>query len=161
GWRPWVGVATALGFGLLTPALWQSTELFSEPGVTLGALMMVLGMLAWGDEARHGALLVGAGGATAGLFRPDSIALVLPLACALPFVVARAELRARRSLIALLAPLAAVGVFVVWYNQYRFGSAFHLGIEKQARGQGFNNPMLQGLDELLRSPAHGFFWTAP
>src|SRR4051794_4770039 len=50
GWLRWVCVATALGFGLLTTALWQSTEWLSEPGVTFGSLLIVLGVLVWPED---------------------------------------------------------------------------------------------------------------
>ena len=38
---------------------------------------------------------------------------------------------------------------------------FKAGYNNQAHGEGFNTPILEGLDFLLRSPGRGFFWTAP
>src|SRR5262245_61543998 len=76
GWRRWVCAATALGFGVLTTALSQSTEFFSEPGVTFMALLIVLGALIWNDRPNRGALCVGVGVAGSILFRPDSLVLI-------------------------------------------------------------------------------------
>ncbi|MGO9874449.1 MAG: hypothetical protein ACLPVY_11675 [Acidimicrobiia bacterium] len=161
GWRAWVCVATALAFGLVTPALWQSTEMFSEPGVTLGSLAIVLGILSWPDRPRVGPTLVGVGVATAFLFRPDSLVLVVPLVFAAPFLISRRQLMTRAAALACAAPVVLVGIFQLWYNQHRFGSVFRTGIEQQARGRGFDTPILSGLDLLLRSPGRGFFWTSP
>jgi hypothetical protein len=161
GWRRWVCVATALGFGLLTPALWQSTEMFSEPGVTLASLAIVLGMLVWRDRPRLGPALVGVGVAVAILFRPDALVLVVPLVVAAPFLIPRRELTTRAAALWCKVPVAVVGVFELWYNEHRFGSIFSTGIQQQAAGRGFDTPILQGLDLLLRSPGRGFFWTAP
>jgi hypothetical protein len=161
GWRASTCVATALGFGLLTPALWQSTELFSEPGVALASLLLVFGALSWPVASDMGAVLVGVGAAMAVLFRPDSLVLIVPLALFIPFIVPRDLLLSRRALLRMGAPVAAFGAFQLWYNNYRFGSVFNAGLSHQTEGKGFNTPILQGLDLLLRSPSRGFFWTAP
>lgn len=161
GWRAWVCVATALAFGLVTPALWQSTEMFSEPGVTLASLAVVLGMLSWSDRPRGGPTLVGVGVGAAILFRPDSLVLVVPMVFAAPFLIPRRELVTRAAALLSATPVVAVVVFQLWYNEHRFGSVFHTGIEQQAAGRGFDTPILSGLDLLLRSPGRGFFWTSP
>src|SRR5438876_5559383 len=62
-------------FGVATMAPWQSTELFSEPGVILGLCITVLGLLRFRDDRRRGPWLVGTGLALAVLFRPDSALL--------------------------------------------------------------------------------------
>jgi hypothetical protein len=161
GWRPSVCVLTALAFGVLTPALWQSTEMLSEPGVTFASLLIVYGTLAWRDTPGFGAILVGSGAAIAILFRPDSLLLIVPLAFVVPFIVPRSLAFSRRTVLALSAPLAAVGTFQLWYNAHRYGSILSTGINQQGRGRGFDTPILEGLDLLLRSPSRGFFWTSP
>jgi hypothetical protein len=78
-----------------------------------------------------------------------------------PFVVPRDLLISARTLVALAAPIAAVGAFQLWYNDLRFGSILNFGLSRYGVGQGFDTPVLQGLDLLLRSPSRGFFWTSP
>jgi hypothetical protein len=161
GWRSWVCVLTALGFGLLTTALWQSTEMLSEPGVTLGALLIVFGALSWRDAPTVGAFLVGVGAATAILFRPDSLVLVVPLALVVPFIVPRDQIVSRGTVLASTTPLIVVATFQLWYDNHRYGSVLQTGLSQQARGRGFDTPIIGGLDLLLRSPGRGFFWTSP
>jgi hypothetical protein len=161
GWSRSVCVVTALGFGLLTTALWQSTEMLSEPGVTFASLLLVYGVVTWRDAPGAGSLVVGIGAAMAILFRPDSLLLVVPFALVVPFIVPRDLVFSRRTLVALGTPIAAVAAFQLWYNHYRFGSILDTGISQQARGRGFDTPILEGLDLLLRSPTRGFFWTSP
>ncbi len=88
-WRRAVCVLTALGFGLLTPALWQSTEMLSETGVTVATLFVVLGVLRWRSSPRSSSVLVGVGAAAAVLYRPDSLVLVVPFAAVVFFLVPR------------------------------------------------------------------------
>jgi hypothetical protein len=161
GWDRWVCVGTALGFGLLTTALWQSTEAFSEPGVALACLLVVAAVLVWGEDFRRGSLLMGVGIATAILFRPDSLLLVAPFAVAALFVVPHDLVFSRGALVRLVVPIALVGGFQLWYDFYRYGSVFSTGYSQQARGRGFDTPIFRGLDLLLRSPGRGFFWTSP
>jgi hypothetical protein len=160
-WHRWVCVATALGFGLLTTALWQSTEMFSEPGVTLACLLVVVSVLTWGDDPQRASLQMGVGIAIAILFRPDALLLVAPLALAVLFVVPARAVFSRGALVRLLVPIAAVGTFQLWYDHERYGSLFSTGFSQQAAGRGFNTPILRGLDLLVRSPGRGFFWTSP
>jgi hypothetical protein len=64
--------------------------------------------------------------------------------------------------VALGAPIAAVGAFQLWYNHLRFGSILDFGLSRYGVGRGgFDTPLLEGLDLLLRSPSRGFFWTSP
>jgi hypothetical protein len=161
GWRSWVCVLTALGFGVLTTALWHSTEMFSEPGVAFAALLLVYGALSWQASPALGSLSVGLAAAIALLFRPDSLLLVLPLALMIPFLVSRAVLVTRRTVISVSVPIAVVGIFQLWYDHHRFGSILDTGMSNQARGQGFNTPILQGLGALLHSPGRGFLWSSP
>src|SRR5262249_54200867 len=73
GWRRNVCIVTALGAGVLTPALWQSTDGFSEPAVTLGMLLALYGLVT------SRAAFIGSGCALAIICRPDSIVLVAPI----------------------------------------------------------------------------------
>jgi hypothetical protein len=160
GWRRSTSVLTALGFGLLTPALWQSTEMLSETGVALGSLLIVLGALRWRDAPRTSPLLVGVGAATVVLYRPDSVLLVLPLALIVLPLVPRELVFTRAALFGVGGPLGVVVAFQGWYDHRRYGSVFSTGMSQQARGQGFDTPLLRGLDFLLRSPSRGFFWSS-
>ena len=72
GWRRSSAVLAALAFALLTMAPLYSTEFFSEPGVTFGSSLLMLGFVVWQQRVARGALLIGVGTAVAILFRPDS-----------------------------------------------------------------------------------------
>ena len=161
GWRRWVAIATALGFGVLTTALWQSTELFSEPGVAFGALLIVLAILMWTEQPLRASILAGAGVAIAMLFRPDSALLIAPLALAVFFVASPRDVLSGRTLLGFATPVAIIVAFELWYDQHRYGSIFETGFKQQARGGGFDTPLFHGLNLLLRSPGRGFFWSSP
>jgi hypothetical protein len=161
GWCRWVCVFTALAFGVGTTALWQSTEMFSEPGVTLGSLLIVLGVLVWRDTLTRGALLTGVGIAISILFRLDSVLLIAPLALVAFLVVSSHVALTPRTVVRLAIPIVMVLAFQLWYDWYRYSSLFETGFAQQARGRGFDTPILEGLDMLLRSPGRGFFWTSP
>ena len=59
-----------------------------------------------------------------------------------------------------LIPIAASGLFVLWYNFLRFGSPFDTGYHFDA-GEGFNAPIWEGMYGLLLSPYRGIFWFTP
>ena len=61
GWSRRRSLALGLGFGILTMAPWHSTELFSEPGVTLGLCLALLGLIRFRAAQRHGPWLLGGG----------------------------------------------------------------------------------------------------
>ena len=109
GWRRTTAVIAAVAFGLLTMAAVYSTELFSEPAVTLGAVVVVLGLLRWRDDAATGPWLVGGGIAFTILARFDSVVLVLPVLVVVPLFVSLTRLRTtwRRWVPALAVPLGA------------------------------------------------------
>src|SRR5262249_19785378 len=146
GWRRSTCVLTALGFGLLTPALWQSTEMLSETGVAFASLLIVLGVLRWRDAPRSSAWLVGIGSAGAALCRLDSVLLVLPIALIVLFLVPRALVFTRSTLVGVGVPLAAVAVFQAWYDLHRYGSVTDAGMNQYSGGHGFDTPVLRGLD---------------
>ena len=127
GWRRTVAVITVLVFGLLTMAPVYSTEMFSEPGVTLGIVVTLLGLLLWSRRSRHGPLLLGAGLSVAVLFRTDSyVTVVLPTLVLVPLFIPPRELRstARRWLLPVALPLIVVSAWTLVYNVIRFRTAF-------------------------------------
>ncbi len=160
GWRRTVAVLTVLVFGLLTMAPMYSTEMFSEPGVTLGIVVALLGLLLWSRRSRHGPWLVGAGLSVAVLFRTDSFAtVVLPCLVLVPLFVPPRELRAtaRRWLAPVAVPLLVVSAWTLGYNQVRFRKAFVTSYGKVS----FTNPLPDGVYRQVLSPGKGFFWYDP
>jgi 4-amino-4-deoxy-L-arabinose transferase-like glycosyltransferase len=121
GWRRTTAVIAAVAFGLLTMAAVYSTELFSEPAVTLGVVVVVLGLLRWRDDAATGPWLVGSGIAFTILARFDSVVLVLPVLVLVPLFVPLTRLRAtwRRWVPALAIPLVLALGWTLYYNNLR------------------------------------------
>lgn len=150
---------SGLSFGVLTTALFHSTEGFAEPGVTFCLLLTVLGLLIWRDGTPRAAWLVGIGLAGSVLFRTDSVVTILPLLAIVPFVISKKTLTStmRAWVPALLVPVFIVGAWTGWYNNLRYGSPLTAGYP----GQGFTNKLIYGLDELVVSPGKGLFWYAP
>jgi 4-amino-4-deoxy-L-arabinose transferase-like glycosyltransferase len=160
GWRRTVAVITVLVFGLLTMAPVYSTEMFSEPGVTLGIVVTLLGLLLWSRRSRHGPWLVGVGLSVAVLFRTDSyVTVVLPTLVLVPLFIPPRELRstARRWLAPVAVPLIVVSAWTVVYNVIRFRTAFVTSYG----GVSFTNPLADGLYRQVLSPGKGFFWYDP
>jgi hypothetical protein len=158
GWRPWVSTATGFGFGVLTMALWQSTELYSEPGVTCCTVGALLGALRWQRGARGGPLVVGVAVGGAMVFRTDSAALVGLVALCVPlFVSPRLLVRRPTELLTLAAPLAVALAWVLFYNDYRFGGPLEYGYE----GSRFTTPIGDGLRLLVVQGGKGFFHYNP
>jgi hypothetical protein len=160
-WHPFVALATGIGFGLLTPALWQSTEVFPEPGVTLGLLVSLLGLLCFGRGEAAGAWFVGVGVATSILCRLDSVLLLAPFLAAAGLDEVRKTTRSVRAAAGVLVPIAAALVFQMWYNAHRYGSVFDAGFASQSRDRGFTGDLVDGLALLVWSPGKGFFWYSP
>ena len=157
--RDSVAAAGGLAFGLLTTALFQSTEGFAEPGVTASLLVAVLGIVLWRERLGWAPWLVGCGLATSVLFRLDSLLTIVPLLLIVPWVVPWPILQRnlKRSIGAILIPFGIVIAWTAWYNNLRYGSPFTGGYPNQ----GFTNPILWGLDLLVVSPGKGLFWYAP
>lgn len=148
-----VAVFAGLTYGLLTMALQASTELFSEPGVALGAVAALLGVVLWRDGQRRGGWLVGLGLTMALLFRTDSLVLVVvPVLVLLPALVGRGRLRGP-SLVGLLVPLVAAVGWTAFYNALRFGSPLKSGYANQT----FSAPFWTGLSGFLLHGGKGFF----
>ncbi|MCZ7530509.1 MAG: hypothetical protein M5U31_09290 [Acidimicrobiia bacterium] len=159
-WSPTVAVATALAFAFLTTAPWHSTEAFAEPGVALGTLIVVLGLLRWRAEHLAGPWLVGGGIAVAVLFRMDSLLLVGAALALVPMFVGRRRLRDEwvRWVPALAVPLTVAVAQLAWYNHYRTGSFLH---GPHTADPGFTTPILEGLHLIVVSPGKGLIWFAP
>lgn len=159
-WDRTVAVCSALIFGLLTMAVLYSTELFSESGVTLAVIVVLLGLLRWGHAKPEGPLLVGIGVSLAVLFRSDSYAMVvLPAFLLVPAFVPLRRLAEswRHWLPALGWPLGIVTGWTLAFNAVRFGSPLILSYG----GVGFTTSFGDGLYRQLLSPGKGFFWYNP
>jgi hypothetical protein len=158
GLRHIFGVLAALGFGVLTLAPSQSTELFSEPWIGLSSVAFVLGAMLWRRANPYGALIAGAAVGTAILFRTDSVLTFgLGVASLLLFVPPRRLLTERRHTAAFLIPAGVAVCWVVFYNWLRYRSIASVGYA----GQGFTTPLGEGLQIILVSAGKGFFWYNP
>lgn len=164
GWRRSTAVLCAFSFAFGTMAAVYSQVLFAECGVTLGAALAILGYTTWWRGGiRSGAWLLGAGIATAVLFRADSIALVgLVAVCVVFFCPPRTLFETRgRWLVGLTAPIALATTWTVLYNAIRFGSPFDFGYAGPYDVKGFSNPLLDGVGQQLWSPGKSFFLYSP
>ena len=157
GWRRWVSAVSGIAFALLTMALWQSTEVLSEPGVTFGVALGLLGLAKLSNGRAAGFALIGFGVGAAILFRTDSIVLVGVMVLFVPLAVPIRRLVQPLSLIALLGPVAAALSWVAYYNWLRYGSVLEFGYQ----GYGFTTPLGEGLRILLVDPGSGFFYYDP
>jgi len=156
-------VIAALAFGLLTMAPLYSTAFFAEPGVTLGAAVIMLGFAHWQRHLGRGALLIGAGTAVAIVFRPDSIVLFGPIVPLVLLFHGRRELVAswRRWVPSLAVPIALALAWTLAYDTLRYGNPFKLGYSGVYDTRGFSTPVLQGIGVLLWSPGKSFFVYSP
>jgi hypothetical protein len=163
-WRRTTVVITALAFAFATMAALYSTTLLSEPGVTFGASIALLGFVTWKvKDPRAGAWLLGGGVALAALFRPDSFVLIgimIPgvLLFARPRELARTWLTWAPG---LLTPLILAMAWTLTYNWLRFGSALDLGYGGPYDKKGFSTPLLNGVALQLFSPGKSFFLYSP
>lgn len=183
GYSDRAGALVGLLFGMATIAWPYANQFFGEPVSTLGLFLSFYGMLSWRTTGRlRWALASGIG---AGLALATVTANVLPVALiaiygAFDYIVARLRptvyenaasapngqrpLPAVRHIPAagliFAAPIAAAGMFLLWYNAFRFGSPFDTGYHFDA-GEGFTAPLLKGLYGLLVSPYRGMFWFTP
>jgi hypothetical protein len=154
GWRAFHGFIAAVGFGLASMALWYSTQLLSEPGVTLCVLAIVLGIIRWGQGSTWAPLWIGLAAASAIQFRSDSVFTVWVAFLAIPLFVSWAAIWSRRSLLQVLVPMAVSLGFLGWYNELRFNKVF---VGTYGPNGGFVTPLWHGLDGLLLSPGKSLF----
>lgn len=158
-WSRSVAVITALVFGLLTMIPVYSTELLPDPGTTMCVTLFLLGVLRWRDVGPRNGWLVGTAVGGAILFRVESVVVVAPaIALVLLLVPGRELWRTRRQwLPGLLVPLAVVAVWILYYNDLRYGSPFDAGPDTGL----FNFPIVDGIWRQLGSSGKGFFWYNP
>jgi hypothetical protein len=153
GWSRRRSLAPALVFGALTMALQISQDLFSEPGVALGAALLLLGLLRWRNGRSSGPWLVGLGIGAAVLFRTDSILLLGVGLLLLPaFVPWRRLLGQPWGWVGLLLPIAAALAWTGWYSLLRDGTLI-----PQVYGGSFKAPLWHGLYGLLLSGGKSLF----
>lgn len=148
-------IVPSLIFGLLTMAPQQSTDLFTEPGVTLFILSAIFGLLLWRGHRRLAPLLVGTAIGAAITFRADSVLLCGVVLLTIPLFVPFARLWVSRLWILLLgAPLLLAMIYQLAYNAFRYNSLFgRVGYE----GQTFDTPFWTGFYGNVLSPGKGFF----
>ena len=153
-WSAVHGLVAAVGFGLFSMAVWYTTELFSEPAITVCVLVIVLGLIRWKEGHRWAPLWIGIAAAAAIQFRSDSIFTVWITLLAIPFFVSWKEMRSRRPLALVIGPMAVSLVLLGWYNELRYHKVF---ISSYGPGSGFSTPIFHGLRGLLFSPGRSLF----
>lgn len=158
GWSRRLSVCAALAFGLLTMTPWMSTEMFAEPGTTLGLALAVWGIVRYFARPPAGLALIGWGLALSVLFRTDSLVLVVvPVLIVFVAHEGWSVLKERSVLVGVGVPLMVIGAWIAFYNAYRYGSIFDGGYH----GYGFTTPILEGMKVILLQPGKGFFWYNP
>jgi hypothetical protein len=162
GWRRSTAVLAALAFALLTMAPEYSAEFLSEPGITLAASLVLLGVALWPRNVMTGAALLGLGGMIAVLFRADSMLLVVPAAAAV-FVARqwREDLSRRTWILPFGIPIGLAVVWTLYYDWLRYGKPFQFGYGGAADRLGFSTPLFSGIGLQLWSPGKSFFLYAP
>lgn len=153
-WSRGQSVSGSVIFGLLSMAVQQSTDIFSEPGVGFFIVVSLLGLLGWRSGTATSAWLVGVGVGGTIFFRADSMVLcgvLVPLVIA--FVSHRRLLDDWRWLYRLGVPLGAAFAYQLAYNRLRFGSVFSMGYD----GIAWSTPLLEGLYGNTLSPGKGLF----
>jgi len=155
-WSAMYGVLAAVAFGMLSMALAYTTEYFSEPGVTLCVLVMVLGIIRWGQGKSYAPLLVGIGAGCALQFRSDSLLTVWVGLLALPLFVPWSRLVKLRGLLLMGIPLVVSVLLLAGYNVVRYSKPF-VG----EYGGNFSTPLGYGLHGLLFSSGKSIFVYEP
>ena len=153
-WRPLHAVVAALSFGLLSMAVWYTVELFSEPAVSLCALVIVYGMVRWRQGHRWAPLWIGLAAACALQFRSDSLFTIWIMLAAVPLFVPWRTVRSSRSLALVGAPMALSLGLLIWYNEFRYGKPLIGGYGPEGS---FGTPLAHGLRGLLLSPGKSLF----
>ncbi|MGD0392245.1 MAG: hypothetical protein ABSC41_06335 [Acidimicrobiales bacterium] len=157
-WRPSYGLIAAVGYGLFSMAVWYTTELLSEPGVTVCILVIMLGFIRWRQGRAMAPLWIGIAAGCAVQFRSDSLFTVWIALLAAPCFVPWTVIRARRTLALVLGPMVVSLGLLGWYNQLRFHKVL---VGTYGPGGGFVTPLWHGLDGLLLSPGKGLFLFNP
>jgi hypothetical protein len=153
-WSALHAAIAAIGYGVLSMALWYSTEPLSEPGATLCVLAIILSLIRWRQGSATAPLWLGIAAGVAVQFRPDSLFTVWVGLLAIPLFVPLSVFLSRRSLTLLLLPMALSLGFFFWYNDLRYGRIF---LTTDLPNGGYRTALLHGLDGLLISPGKGIF----
>lgn len=152
-WSESMSVLAAVTYGIVTMALQATTELFSEPAVSLCIALMIWGILRWRDQYWYGPLVVGLSAAAAAQFRSDSVFTVWIGLLALPLFVPWRSILRPAHLASLGIPLGLSLAALGAYNYVRW----HSVLEFSYNGQGFHTPIGRGVEGLLFSPGKSFF----
>ncbi|MCP4167015.1 MAG: hypothetical protein GY759_14160 [Chloroflexi bacterium] len=163
GYSEKLGAALAVIFGLATLAWPYATHLFGEPLSALALTTALWALLRFRQEGGGRSLL------WVGLALGISVATSAAYALLLPvFGIYWLWAERQRGVkipqfshwLALAAPLALTALFLLWYNNLRFGHPLDSGYHFEA-GEGFNGPLLAGLYGLLISPYRGLLFHQP
>ncbi len=163
GYSEGLGAAAALVFGLSTLAWPYATHLFGEPLSALCLTAALWGLIVWRQQGGWGpvaimGLALGLAVATNALYA--LVVLLFGLAWLAIAWRERRRLPEPGHWLALGLPLLLCAIFLLWYNDMRFGHPLDTGYHFAA-GEGFSGPMLSGLYGLLLSPYRGIIYHQP
>jgi hypothetical protein len=154
----------ALVFAFATLAWHYSGLLVAEPAVGLTTVLAVLWLHRFGASPRDRLLwFAGVALGIAVLMRWDAL-LLAAVPCGVyagwGILRTRPSWRARLgSAVAFAVPIAAALAVNLWWDVFRWGSAF--GGPQGANGYGFNTPLVKGVFGLLLSPGAGLLVYVP
>jgi hypothetical protein len=154
-WPKLRSLIAAVSFAAATMALQSSTELFSEPAVSLCLMVIFWSALRWRTGVTWAPLVIGIASAAALQVRSDAAFTVWPLA--LIAIIACRSALTRRSLATLAIYPTLSTALLIWYNEVRFQRPF----VSNYGGQGFHTPLLHGLYGFLLSPGKSLFLFNP
>lgn len=183
GWTRRASLATALTFGLATPAWPYTQTFFSDPVCSFGLFGAFYGLLSYSQTARKRYLLLGSlAWSVAYLARVVNL-VTLPLfglgLLAAIFAAAPVEQPDRaplprptswrdgvrsllidhwRPLVTAVLPVLAAGLLSLWWNWARYGSVWDSGYVETER---FNGVWWFGIAGLLAGPSRGLIWYSP
>ena len=150
-WSAAHALTAAIGFGLFTQALQATTELFSEPGVTLCVVVVVFGAVRWRGGDRMAPLWIGLAAAAAVQLRSDSLFTVWIGLLAVPLFVPWRAIFERRAILMAGVPMASSALLLVWYDELRYHKVL------ASYGGSFSTPLGFGLHGLLLDPGKSIF----
>ena len=172
GYSKRASVYTAIIYGLGTMAWYYAKDPGDHALETFFMLLAAFFMSQFvTNEKNKYIIFSGIALGIAGLVRPSSFLLVLPLLLTLTVHLSKkydvlqcCKTLPRHACLLFCSLLPFVSIFL-WYNQYRFGSFLESGYSLIAARVGvdfFNGtPFLTGITGLLLSPGKGFFYYSP
>ena len=153
-----VSVATALLFGVATPAWVYAKQFWSEPYAMFALIAAFYFLQRYRDGLRtRDAMIAGVMLGLTVAVRVTNAALV-PFYALYGFLGAVRDARARRGLIWFGASLAVIALTIAYYNWARYANPISTGYRPD---ETFDNPILFGLYGLLFSPGKGLLVFAP